>query len=61
VLEQAYQLNLGDQEIIFMIASIHRDQGRKDEARLWARKLLAINPADQNATRFIEMLDSQQQ
>lgn len=61
VLEQAYANHPRDQEIIFMIASIHRDQGRKDEAVKWAQKLLQINPADQNALQFIEMLTDTQQ
>lgn len=56
VLEQGFSNHPGDQEIIFMIAGINRDLGRNDEALVWAQKLLAINPADQNATKFIEML-----
>jgi len=56
VLEQGFANHPGDQEIIFMIASINRDLGQNDQALVWAHKLLAINPADQNATKFIEML-----
>jgi hypothetical protein len=44
-----------------MIASINRDLGDKEKALHWAEKLLAINPADQNATKFIEMLKASQQ
>jgi len=58
VLEQGYETHPGNQEIIFMIASIKRDQGQNDEAITWAQKLLTINPADRNATQFIEMLKS---
>jgi len=56
VLEQGFANHPGDQEIIFMIASIHRDLGQNDKALEWAQKLLEINPADQNATKFIELL-----
>ena len=58
VLEQGFARHPGDREIIFMIASIYRDQGQNDKALEWAQKLLAINPADQNASKFIEMLDA---
>ena len=56
VLEQGFANHPRDREIIFMIASINRDLGQNDKALVWAKKLLAINPADQNATKFIEML-----
>ena len=56
VLEQGFARHPGDREIIFMIASIYRDQGRNDKALEWAQKLLTINPTDQNASKFIEML-----
>jgi len=58
VLEQGFARHPGDREIIFMIASIYRDQGQNDKALEWAQKLLAINPADQNASKFIEMLEA---
>jgi len=57
-LEQGFERQPRDREIIFMIASINRDLGRKQEALLWAQKLLAINPADQNAAQFIELLNA---
>ncbi len=59
VLEQGYARHSRNREIIFMLASIKRDQGNKEEARQWAQKLLAINPADQSALQFIEMLTDQ--
>ena len=59
VLEQGHTRHPGDREIIFMIASIHRDQGHNAQALEWAQKLLAINPADQNASQFIEMLGAE--
>jgi cytochrome c-type biogenesis protein CcmH/NrfG len=58
VLEQGYAKHPNDQEIIFMIASIYRDQEQVDEAMEWAQKLLLINPANQNALQFIEVLQS---
>ena len=42
-----------------MLASINRDLGQKEKAMEWAQKLLAINPIDQNATQFIEMLNAE--
>ena len=57
VLESGHSSHPRDQEIIFMIASIYRDQGQKDQALEWAEKLLLINPADQNARQFIDMLN----
>jgi len=57
VLEQGHTLHPRDPEIIFMVASIYRDQGQKDKAMEWAQKLIAINPTDQNALQFIEMLN----
>lgn len=59
VLEQGFARHPGDREIIFMLASIHRDQGHNDAALAWAQKLLSINPADQNALRFIEALHTE--
>jgi Flp pilus assembly protein TadD len=56
VLQQAVVAHPRDRETIFMIASIYRDQGKVTEAIMWAQKLLDINPADQNARQFIEML-----
>lgn len=50
--------NPRDQQIIFMVASIYRDQGNKEQAIEWAQKLLEINPADQNAEQFIQSLES---
>ena len=61
VLKKGVSLHPRDQEMIFMIASIYRDQGKIEEARTWAQKLLAINPADQNAVQFIERLNTIQQ
>ena len=61
VLEKGYGRHPRDRELIFMIASIKRDMGSRDEALLWAQKLLEINPADQNAMKFIEMLNSEVQ
>jgi tetratricopeptide (TPR) repeat protein len=58
VLEQGHAKHPNDQEIIFMIASIYRDQEQVDEAMEWAQKLLLINPANQNALQFIEVLQS---
>ena len=57
-LKKGHQQHPGNREIIFMIASIYRDQGNKTEALEWARKLLALNPADQQAERFIQQLNS---
>jgi len=56
VLQRGHATHPRDQEIIFMVASIYRDQGQKNKALEWADKLLQINPADQNALQFIEML-----
>ncbi len=56
VLEQGFARHPHNRQIIFMIASIYRDQERKDMALEWAQKLLRINPADNNALKFIEML-----
>jgi len=56
VLEQGFETHPNDREIILMLASINRDLDQKDKALEWAQKLLAINPADQNALQFIEML-----
>jgi cytochrome c-type biogenesis protein CcmH/NrfG len=47
-----------DREIIFMIASIYRDQRQYQLAREWAQKLTDINPADQNALQLIEAIDA---
>ncbi len=58
VLDQGFARHPRDKDIIFMIASIKRDQGRKAEALAWAQKLLAINPADKNALQFIKMLNA---
>jgi tetratricopeptide (TPR) repeat protein len=60
VLTEGHQQHPRDQQIIFMVASIYRDQGNKQLANEWAQKLLEINPADQNATRFIELLEQTQ-
>ena len=60
VLTEGYKKNPRDQQIIFMVASIYRDQGNKALAIEWAQKLLDINPADQNATQFIQMLKQTQ-
>jgi len=57
VLEGGHRMHPRDQEMIFMIASIYRDQGQKDKALQWADKLLLINPADQNAQQFINKLN----
>jgi len=56
ILEQGFETHPNDREIILMLASINRDLDQKDKALEWAQKLLAINPADQNALQFIEML-----
>ena len=61
VLKQSFQTNPRDRETNFMIASIYRDQGNIAQARAWAQKLLDINPADQNATQFIESLKAAKQ
>jgi len=61
VLELGHVNHPRDQEIIFMIASVYRDQGRQDKAMEWAQKLLQNNPADQNALQFIEMLKGARQ
>jgi tetratricopeptide (TPR) repeat protein len=61
VLEQGYLNHPRDREMIFMIASIYRDQGLRDKALEWVQKLLLINPADQNALQFIEMLNGPKQ
>ena len=60
-LEQGFKTHPRNQEIIFMLASINRDLGRKEKAMEWAQKLLEINPADQNAKQFIEMLNAAKQ
>ena len=61
VLEEGFVRHPRDREIIFMIASINRDLGQKDEALEWAQKLLTINPADQKARQFIELLNAVKQ
>ena len=55
-LEQGFESHPNDREIIFMLASINRDLGNKEKSMEWAQKLLVINPVDQNALQFIEML-----
>jgi len=55
-LEKGFETHPGNREIIFMLASINRDIGQKEKAMEWAQKLLVLNPADQNALQFIEML-----
>ena len=58
VLQKGHLVNPRDRETIFMLASINRDIERYDEARKWAQKLVASNPADQNAAQLIEMIDA---
>ena len=57
-LKEGYQQHPGNREIIHKIASIYGDQGQKAEALEWARKLLALNPAGQQAGQFIQALES---
>lgn len=59
-LTAAYEQHPRSTEIIHMIASIYRDQGDKKEALNWARKLTALNPADQQAKQFILQLQNSQ-
>ena len=59
-LTDAYLLYPRNQEIIFMLASINRDLGKKPEAIAWTNKLLEINPADQNARQFLQSLKQSQ-
>lgn len=58
---QRFKNHPRNQEIIFMLASINRDLGRNEKAMEWAQKLLEINPTDQNAKQFIEMLNAAKQ
>jgi len=61
VLERGFARHPGNSDIIFMLASIKRDQGHEDEALKWVQKLLVINPADQNALQFIKVLNAARQ
>lgn len=58
VLEEGYQQHPRSREVVYMIVNIYRDQGQQTEALEWARKLLALNPADQQTARLIQQLES---
>jgi Flp pilus assembly protein TadD len=57
VLEQAHLLHPNDPEILFALATINRDLGRKDIARNWANKLSALNPGNEGVQQLLQSLD----
>ena len=48
----------GHRDTVVALATIHRDGGEVDEARLYAERLLEMSPADPSARALIEELNS---
>ena len=48
----------GHRDTVVALATIHRDGGEVDEARLYAERLLDISPADPSARALLEELNS---
>ena len=48
----------GHRDIIVALATIHRDGGEADEARLYAERLLELSPADATARALLDELNS---
>lgn len=57
VLEAAYEHHPFDMQIMQTLALFERDRGNLDQARLWAEKMLAVNPADQTARQLRQSLE----
>ncbi|MDE0363801.1 MAG: tetratricopeptide repeat protein, partial [Rhodospirillaceae bacterium] len=48
----------GHRDTVVALATIHRDGGEVDEARMYAQRLLEMSPADPSARALIEELNS---
>ena len=57
-LREAHARFPGYRETVVALATIHRDGGDIDEARLYAERLLELSPADPSARALIEELSS---
>ncbi|MEJ2230130.1 MAG: tetratricopeptide repeat protein, partial [Nitrospirales bacterium] len=56
VLEDTYQRHPNDPQLVSMLATLHRDQGNRDTAVRFAKKLLALAPQDPGARQLLESL-----
>ena len=55
-LEQAQLSFPTDREILHALATLHRDEGHKETALDWAKKLQAISPGDESVGKLLEEL-----
>jgi hypothetical protein len=44
-------------QLLLALATLHRDLGRFDAAREYARRLLALRPADPDARALLQQLE----
>jgi len=55
-LEQAQRSFPTDREILHALATLHRDEGHKEVALAWAKKLQALSPGDESVGKLVEDL-----
>ena len=56
VLEEAQVRHPGSQDLLFALATLHRDAGNREAALDWARKLAAERPRDREAQALLASL-----
>ena len=56
VLRQAHERDPADGTVLVALATFYRDKGFVEQARVYARKLVALNPNDQAAQQLLESL-----
>ncbi|MEM1412002.1 MAG: tetratricopeptide repeat protein [Pseudomonadota bacterium] len=56
-LESVHQRHPNSRDVLFALATIERDRGNRDAAIGWARGLLSLNPADQQADQLLRQLE----
>ncbi len=59
VLAAAQARHPRDREIMYALATIERDRGEIAQALAWARRMLELNPADQQAMQLLQMLQGE--
>ena len=58
VLEEAHERHPTDRELLVVLVSIHRSNGKMDTALDYARKLQALVPQDPNVQRMVQELET---
>jgi len=57
VLREAYQRHPASRDILFALATMHRDRGQRDAALVYAKKLAVLLPSDTSAQQLIDEIE----